>query len=224
MKEDGILRRPETIRSGIYCIENKNDGKKYIGQARDIIDRWYKHRYELTHNIHFNNYLQNSWNKHGEDGFCFYVLEYCEPNELNEKEIYYIDLYDTTNRSLGYNLKSGGQIYSIYTDEAKQKMSKSVKASYDEALRKKRSEMALKQWENPEIKDKISGKNSYWYGKHMSDETKKKLSESKKGKVSHRRDKRPVRCVELNLIFEDATIAGKEENFDSSCILKVCKG
>ena len=36
------------IISGIYCIENKVNNKKYIGQSKNINDRWYKHKNELN--------------------------------------------------------------------------------------------------------------------------------------------------------------------------------
>ena len=63
-------------RSGIYCIENISTNKKYIGQSVDIHTRWCHHRSELKNHTHFNDYLQKSWDKYGEDDFKFYVIEY----------------------------------------------------------------------------------------------------------------------------------------------------
>lgn len=51
---------------GIYCIENIQTGKKYIGQQVNIRSRWYQHRNELRRGIHCNDYLQKAWNKYGE--------------------------------------------------------------------------------------------------------------------------------------------------------------
>ena len=119
------------FQSGIYCIENISSNKKYIGQSIDIEDRWRKHISELNHNNHYNIYLQNAWNKYGEKDFKFYVLECCEISELDKKEIYYINLYNTIDRNYGYNLKSGGQYGNYYTEEIKHKMSESVKKSYE---------------------------------------------------------------------------------------------
>ena len=210
--------------SGIYCIENLITNKKYIGQSNNIHNRWRKHISELNRNSHFNDYLQNAWNKYGVNNFKFYVLEYCEPDKLDEREKYYIDLYCTVNRNHGYNLKSGGQTNISYSEETRKKMSISIQRSY---LNPKRKEIqrvnALKQWKNPEIKSKIIGSNNGMYGKHHTDEAKQKVSNKNKGRKSARRNTTPVLCVELNKKFADATTAGKEMNLDSSGILKVCQ-
>lgn len=216
----------DKLKSGIYCIENINNNKKYIGQSVDVQDRWRKHKSELEHHVHHNSYLQNAWNKYGEDVFNFYVLEYCEIEQLDEKEIYYIDLYKTTNRDCGYNLKSGGQLSgSYYTEEIKEKMSKSIKTSYQNSnLREIRKDNALNQWSNPEIKAKIMGSNNGMYGRKHTEESKLKISNAKKGQRAFNRNITPVLCMELNKQFDDATTAGKELFLDSSAILKVCRG
>lgn len=182
------------LKSGIYCIENIVNGKKYIGQAGNIASRFSKHKSELNRNKHFNSYLQNSWNKYGASNFKFYVLEYCDENIIDEKEDYYINLYNARNRDFGYNRKSGGKSGYKYNKEVIEKMSKSIKASYiGTNLREIKSKDALKQWSNTEIKAKIMGKNNGMYGKHHTDEAKKKISEKHKGIQSPKRNTTP--CV-----------------------------
>ena len=216
----------EEIVSGIYCIENILDNKKYIGQSKDVKNRWRKHIGELNNNKHCNSYLQNAWNKYGEMNFHFYVLEDCPSEELDNREKYWIAYFKSIDRDSGYNLKSGGQKGgSILSNESKEKLRKSVKESYNDIdLRKLRSSDALKQWANPEIKKKIIGENNGMYGKHHSEESRRKISEHIKGRKSYRRNTTPVLCIETNKIYEDATEAGKQLNIDSSGILKVCKG
>ena len=93
---------------GIYKIQNKVTDKVYIGKSVNIEKRWIQHRCHLNNNVHANDYLQKAWNKYGENGFNFSVLCECEESVLDEKEIYYINLYKATDRSYGYNLREGG--------------------------------------------------------------------------------------------------------------------
>ncbi len=211
--------------SGIYCIENTITNKKYIGQSIHVIQRWNKHKNELNNNRHFNDYLQKAWKKYGSENFTFSILEYCKPDELDSKEIYYIGLYNTTNRDLGYNIQMGGQDGRKHSEETCKKLSDSIKKSYLNPERREiQSINALNQWRNPEIKKKILGSNNGMYGKHHTEEAKQKMSVAKKGKKSWRRNTTPVLCIDLNRKFDDATEAGKAMSLDSSCILKVCQG
>lgn len=91
---------------GIYCIENKINQRKYIGQSVDIYRRWNTHKYKLRYSKHYNTFLQNSWNKYGEENFSFYIVEECCREELNDKEIYWIQYYDSCKN--GYNADRGG--------------------------------------------------------------------------------------------------------------------
>lgn len=215
----------EKVISGIYCIENAVNNKKYIGQSTNIADRWRRHISELNMGLHHNDYLQKSWIKYGQEMFLFYILEECGETQLNDKERYYIEKYNTLDRDKGYNLKSGGQDFNSFSDELKNKMSVSIKKTYSDPNRRKiQSENALKQWADPSIKAKIMGENNGMYGRHHTEESKRKMSEKKMGTVSWRRNTTPVLCVESGKTYQDATAAGKELSLDSGGILKVCRG
>ena len=102
------LGKEVKIMIGIYKIENKVNGKVYVGQSVNIETRWKNHRCELNRGTHYNDYLQRSWNKYGADNFDFSVIEECEQCELNDKEIYWIDLYHSCESEYGYNSQLGG--------------------------------------------------------------------------------------------------------------------
>lgn len=79
------------LKSGIYKIVNKLNGKIYIGSAVNLSNRKSSHFSKLRKNKHFNNHLQNSFNKYGKDNFEFIILEECNVENLIEREQYYID-------------------------------------------------------------------------------------------------------------------------------------
>lgn len=214
---------------GIYSIENKINHKKYIGQSVNIKQRWQSHRNELNKQKHHNDYLQKSWNKYGEQNFEFKVLERCSKDLLNDKERYYIDLYDTMNEDYGYNLKSGGQDTNYVTESVRIKTGKAIKKYYEEYPEAAimRSANAYKQWNDPEIKAKITGKNNGMYGKTHTKEARKKISEAQKGHISKYRNTVPVFCIELNKLFVDSVTACRELGLNisrSGNIHEVCKG
>ena len=202
-------------KSGIYCIENLINGKKYIGQSINISTRWKQHKKELNNNIHFNEYLQRAWNKYGEDKFKFYVVQFCDINKLDDEEVRYIALYKTLDRKYGYNLTSGGSCNKEYSTETRMKISKSLKGHAVSI--ESRAKISKNHAD-------VSGENNGMYGKRHSDEAKQNVSNANKGKISHRRNMCNVYCIELDKIFNDATEAGKILGLDSSGILKCCRG
>lgn len=106
----------------IYMILNKCNGKAYVGQSVNPNKRWEKHRSLLRHNKHHNSYLQNSWNKHGEESFEFNILEHCDDDKLNDNESWWIDYFDTTDHDKGYNLTDGGDYEYTHHDTTIQKL------------------------------------------------------------------------------------------------------
>jgi len=109
---------------GVYKIENKVNNKVYIGSSIDLDSRKYKHFWMLKHNIHDNLYLQNSYNKYGEDNFVFEVLEECSMSLLIKMENYYIDLYTSNTQERGYNLAKVNEFRrNTYNNVVKKKLS-----------------------------------------------------------------------------------------------------
>lgn len=77
--------------SGIYCIRNIRNNKRYVGSAVNIAARYRTHKYDLRRGKHHSPHLQNSWVKHGPDAFEFVVLEECAVDELIQREQCWMD-------------------------------------------------------------------------------------------------------------------------------------
>lgn len=90
--------------SCIYKIINTINGKIYIGQTNDFYRRISQHKNKLRQNKHFNQHLQFAWNKYGEKNFTFEIIEECEIDRLNEKEMYWIKKLHTASKHYGYNI------------------------------------------------------------------------------------------------------------------------
>ena len=167
---------------GIYCITNKINGKRYIGQSINIQNRW---RQEKRLNG-VNKHLKSAFEKYGLENFSFEILEECQEKELNAKEADYIKKFNSTNREMGYNQTTGGEHFKIInrtpmSEETKRKISESKKGQkFSETHKNNLS----KSWNkknhvSPEISKKISESLK---GHKTSISTRRKISESNKGK------------------------------------------
>ena len=101
---------------GIYKIENKINGKIYIGQSIAIKIRWQQHKYEAKMG-ESQAPLYRALRKYGIENFSFEILEECPQESLNEREIFWIAFYKSNNRDFGYNVLSGGENGIIYPNE-----------------------------------------------------------------------------------------------------------
>ena len=94
---------------GIYKITNLINGKVYVGQSVNILNRWERHRiaYKTKDNV-----LYRAIRQYGIENFEFSIIEECEPSLLEEKEISYIKEYNSYvnfKDSNGYNMTLGGE-------------------------------------------------------------------------------------------------------------------
>lgn len=171
--------------TGIYCIENQINGKKYVGQAINIEKRWKQHKQKLKNDSHYNEHLQRSWNYYGESAFSFYVLELCDEESLNDREIYYIKALNAFEN--GYNMTLGGEGTRgyLHTEEHKKYMHNMfVGKVFSESTRLKMS-LAKKGIPQPETEARKKGRkivSKKLKGIKQTEEHRKKNSESHKGK------------------------------------------
>ena len=81
-------------KTGIYKITNIITDECYIGQAVDIYKRWNDHcKCGLGIDTPPGNKLYKSMQEYGLENFTFELLTECKQSELNEKEKYFIELY-----------------------------------------------------------------------------------------------------------------------------------
>lgn len=107
-----MSKNKKEVICGIYGFraivpESSCYGFWYIGQSVNISKRGYGHWNRLKRECHHNVKLQNYYNKYGKNGFKFFILIECEPNQLNYHEINLIKEYESFSKK-GFNLTFGG--------------------------------------------------------------------------------------------------------------------
>ena len=97
-----------TVKTGIYKITNQKTKECYIGQAVDLASRWKDHdKCGLGIDTPIGNKLYKAMQEYGINNFSWEVLEICPKEQLDEKEKYYIELYQAV--LYGYNGQSGNK-------------------------------------------------------------------------------------------------------------------
>lgn len=102
-------------KSGIYIIRNNINHKIYIGSAVNFRKRFNGHSSALILNKSENHKLQNFVNKYGIDKLSFNLIEIVEDkNKLIEREQFYLDLFKSYNREIGFNISpTAGNILGV---------------------------------------------------------------------------------------------------------------
>lgn len=95
------------IMIGIYKYENKLNGHIYIGQSSNIEKRQSQHKYDALYRPERSCVIDQAIHKYGIDNFDFSIIEECSLEELNDREIYWIQYYNSYEN--GYNCTLGGK-------------------------------------------------------------------------------------------------------------------
>lgn len=98
----------------IYKITNDINNKVYIGKTTTTIeDRWKQHQSDMNKRRCEKRPLYSAMRKYGYRHFNIEEIEECSIKDLNDREIYWIDYYDSYHN--GYNATRGGD-GTIYVD------------------------------------------------------------------------------------------------------------
>jgi len=177
----------------VYCIENKLNGKKYIGITKGAIERRFKQHKQLAKNVSKENqHLHDALIKYGFKNFIIYQQDEAESiAELYEKEKYWIKTLDTKKN--GYNETDGGEGSHgrVLSEETKQKIRVAAIKRFEDVEQRNHLSKKSKEWLaqlSKEDKEMISKKisisnmgNQRAKGKHwtLSDEAKKNIGNAK---------------------------------------------
>jgi group I intron endonuclease len=181
---------------GIYKIISPS-GKIYIGQSKDINQRW---KFYSFYNCKNQIKLYNSLKKYGFDMHVFDIIEECSLEHLDKRERYWKQYYlDNFNGDWGEVLfckiydTGGGPI----PQEIKEKISKSL----------------LGKQKTQQHKDNIkkSRKGMIFTQQH-------------KDNMSNSRFRYSILCIENNKVYKSSHQASKDLNIYPSSIIKVCNG
>jgi group I intron endonuclease len=170
---------------GIYKITNLSNNKVYIGQTDRLNEREREHFYRLGRNEHHNDHLQKSYNKHGKSNFKFEIIEQSE--DLDSREVYWINKYGGINSKLNYNLKD--PLTMKWSDYTRVKQSKSMigdkNPNYGNTWSQEQKDVASKKRKGVTLENRI--------GKGKADLTKQKMSESQIGRKHPEEVKEKIR-------------------------------
>lgn len=177
--------------SGVYKIQSViKSSRFYIGSSVNITRRWKHHISRLKLNKHENNKLQRHFNKYGESDLQFSILIECDRKDLIRNEQYFIDKLNPYFNILKIAYSALGFKHSKKTIEKQKKIkiSDEHKAILREKLKGNKNSVGIKRTDaqKQHLRELHMGDKNPQYGKHRSDETKKKMRETvAKSKNNH---------------------------------------
>ena len=207
-----------SAKSGVYQIRNLNNGRVYIGSAKCFRVRQNQHLKSLVNGTHHNKFLQNDFNKCGEEAFVFEVLQVVEGEQTDRLLIEQTKLdllYD--NQEMCYNFKKQAKADSRTCFSKDPEKTKKLMSEKQKAL-----------WRDPQHKEKMSkafALKPSQKGYKMSEATRQKVIEARKLQKNH---KSTIGVIQFDLegnvvkIFPSVSKAIDETRITN--IINVCRG
>ena len=179
----------------IYMHKNLINNKVYIGQTNQTLTARCKNGEGYIDSPKFYNAIQ----KYGWNNFEHIILEkdIVSVDEADEKERYWIKYYNSIED--GYNISEGGGKHPRGKEFAK-RVSEGQKENWVNNIQRKEKarQKKLKDWQNPDYRNKFLGSNN--------------------GNASK------VKCIELNKIFNTVKEAAEYVKTSRQNITGACKG
>ena len=104
----------------IYKIKNLINNKIYIGKSKYNDPKYLGSGLQITEAV----------KKYGRDNFIKEIIEECVDEIVNDREIFWITHYNSTNNKIGYNISRGGEGGTHYwrtlTDEQRKEHNKKI--------------------------------------------------------------------------------------------------
>lgn len=201
---------------GIYGIQNTVTGEWYVGQSTNAKNRMGFHFSELRRGIHFCRKLQEDYDKLGASAFTRVVLEECEKEKLDETERKWIEEKDAVHN--GYNQSFGGQgTLGVVRTEALREHMRTLMSGVNNPNYGKR----LSEDQRKRLSENRRGEKCYWYGKQRSQEVKDAISRKNKGKPPV--NQKHIYCVETGAVFASIKQAADFLGVSRASVFVACK-
>jgi group I intron endonuclease len=166
-------------KSGIYRWTNKLTGEFYIGQSRNLSNRFKKY-YSFSYLSSKSNFIiSRALIKYGYSNFSVEILEYCDPCNLMEREQYY---FNKLNPKYNILKVAGSSLGFKQSDKTKLLISKSLKGVYVGDKSPLFGRLHSEETKELMSLKKLGDKNSF-YGKFHTEETKELMRSRKLGRV-----------------------------------------
>lgn len=150
---------PQNLTKKIRCIYLilGPTGKIYVGKTKSAYHRCHQYLRSFRNHDHsqVNYHLLNAVNKYGIEMFEMIVWEDCDSDEkLTQRELYWIDFFNSTNRRYGYNLRRDSRKGMITHPETSKRISERLKGEWSNGVRKNHGDKLRKRWsKTPERKN-----------------------------------------------------------------------
>jgi len=185
--------------SCIYCIMNQENGLFYIGQTRCYSKRSKEHLNDFKAGRHKNIWMQRVFQKN--NLLIMFPVENCSPEKLNEREVFWIDYHQCSNRRNGYNLSKGGDFSLLLLTEDAQKRKADARRGKPGTLKGKKQS---KEWIEARM-SKLRGQKRNYSEEHLT-----AIRESRKKTKGIRKKGKLVKVIDL-ITKEEKIFQSKRE-------------